>query len=82
MMIPEVAKKLYGSLNRTPSPSALDGAKPDGINAFAEMLDVLGQLSLDNLDPASDVPFEERLNPDVDVFSGKDPRELQRKAMS
>ena len=82
MMIPEVAKKLYGSLNRTPSPSALDGAKPDGINAFAEMLDVLGQLSLDNLDPTSDVPFEERLNPDVDVFSGKDPRELQRKAMS
>ncbi len=81
MMIPEVAKKIYGSLNRQLSPNVSDGAKPDGITAFADMIDVLGQLGLENLDSNSTnaIPFEERLNPEIDIFSSKNPQELQEK---
>ncbi len=79
-MIPDLAKKLFGMMNRNMSPNILDAQKPDTTQALINLLKTVGEASLNNTD--ENIPIEQRLNPDParSPMSAQNPRVLTQMA--
>lgn len=65
------AKKLVGVLNRNLSPNVMDNQKPDTLEALIALADVLETLGQRNIDP--NVPYDQKLDPTVDIYASNDP---------
>lgn len=74
-LMPKVAAKLASAFNRKVSPNIADSQKKDGLLALRELALYLSQEGARNNDET--IPFEQRLNPNIDIFEGKDPQILQ-----
>lgn len=70
-VLTKAAKQIIGMTDRRVSPNVLDSLKPGAAEALTGVLDTLEQLGLKNVDP--NVPFEQRLNPDVNIYGTVDP---------
>lgn len=77
-MIPDLARKLFGMMNRNMSPSILDAQKPDTTQALIGLLQTVGNASLNNTD--ENIPFERRMNPAKDPMGAQNPRVLTQMA--
>lgn len=65
------AKKLVGVLNRNLSPNVMDNQKPDTLEALINLAAVLEELGQRNIDP--NVPYDQKLDPNVDIYASNDP---------
>lgn len=74
-LIPETAKKVFGAANRRPSQAVLDSLKPDSVEAFVDMLKVIGDMGITNLNP--DTPFDDRIYGGEDILNSQSPDAMQ-----
>lgn len=74
-MIPEVARKMLGSMDRNLSSTILDSQKTDATKEFFDFIDTIVDLGTDNLNP--DTPFEQRLDPEQDILDAKSPQAVR-----
>ncbi len=74
-LMPKVAAKLASAFNRKVSPNIADSQKKDGLLALRELAMYLSQEGARNNNDS--IPFEDRLNPNIDIFEGKDPEILR-----
>lgn len=75
MLIPAVARKTFGMINRKPSPTIADSQKPDALEALQGLLGTIMTLQNTNTDPTITDP-RQRLNPDINLYKGGDPNSL------
>lgn len=69
-ILPRAARKLTGMLNRNITPNMSENIKPDGYDAINNLAIALGNIGEENFNEA--LAFEDRLNPDNDIFDVKD----------
>lgn len=74
-MIPEVARKMLGSMDRNLSSTILDSQKTDATKEFFDFIDVIVELGANNLD--DNTPFEQRLDPKQDILDAKSPQAVR-----
>lgn len=74
-MIPEVARKMLGSMDRNLSSTILDSQKTDATKEFFDFIDAIVDLGTNNLDP--NTPFEQRLDPAQDILDAKSPQAVR-----
>ncbi len=74
-LIPIVARKFVGMMDRNLSSGVLEGQKPGTYDALISLLSTLETVGVENLNPTIDPDF--KLNPDNDIFDTHDPRELR-----
>jgi len=77
-MIPDFATKVVGAANRKLSPEIMNSLKPDAVDAFLSLINTIGELSIKNIDPDPSIPFDERLNPGMDILRNSNPDEIQK----
>lgn len=77
ILIPEVAKKTFGMMNRKPSNNIADSQKPDAVAELHNLLTTIIQLQTSNLDTSIDAQL--RLNPDINLYDGGDPNSVKRR---
>lgn len=76
-VIPYTLKKVVGALDRNISQTALDNLKPEGVQHLSDVIDnakVTADRSHD-----SNLAFEQRINPNIDIFDNIDPAQLKNK---
>ncbi len=74
-VIPETAKKFIGMATAVMSSNIADSQKPDTTLELYDAIDVLLKQAENNLD--SRVPFEQRMNPEIDIMQVKDGSRLR-----
>lgn len=74
-LIAKVTQKLLGFVNRKMSPNILDAQKTDTTKAIKDFGATLLRIGATNYDES--LAFEERINPNIDIFDVKDPNEVQ-----
>lgn len=69
--------KLVGIVGRELSPGIRENQKPETLKALVKLADLLVELGVRNVDP--NVPFEEKIDPDTDLFESEDPSILKQR---
>ncbi len=77
MLIPQVAQKAFGMMNRNPSTKVADEQKPATAEALDRLLTTLSQARENNLNP--DLALDKKLDPNLDIFSGGDANAVKRR---
>lgn len=80
IQMPKTFKAIAGNLGRKMSPEALSSLKPGAAPAMLSLLNSLISLNQKNLD--SSIPFEDRLDGGVDLFSIPDGESIYNQVLS
>ncbi len=77
VLMPKVAQKTFGMMNRKPSNNIADSQKPDAVASLHELLSTIIQLQNNNLDTSIDAKL--RLNPNINLYDNGDPNSVKRR---
>lgn len=76
-VIPYTLKKVVGALDRNISQTALDNLKPEGVRHLSDFIDNAKATADRSRD--SSLAFEQRINPNIEIFDNVDPGQLKNK---
>lgn len=77
MLIPQVAQKAFGMMNRNPSTKVADEQKPATAEALDKLLSTLNRARENNMNP--NLSLDQKLDPNLDIFEGGDASAVKRR---